>query len=219
MLSGSWNTKILGGILTLRFTKIDELIRSDHPYLAPEDNCFFLGEYTARAGFSFSETNQLIANFKKSLTKNGLPEWRYKGEATRQIANKLRAAIPVDFLTTVTLVPIPPSKAKDDPLHDDRVLSVLKILGHGLDVDIRELILQHESTNPVHESEDRPSPTTLLQNYHLDVTIADPPPKAVALFDDLITAGAHFKAAQCVIAAQYPDVPIFGIFVARRVPQ
>lgn len=215
----SWNTKILGGISTLRFTKIDELIRSDHPYLAPEDNCFFLGEYTARAGFSFSETNQLIANFKKSLTKKDLPEWRYKDEAIREIANKFRAAFPEDFLTTVTLVPIPPSKAKDDPLYDDRVLRVLEILGFGLDVDIRELILQHESTDPVHESEERPSPTTLLQNYHLDVTIADPPPKAVALFDDLITAGAHFKAAQSVIAVQYPDMPIFGIFVARRVPQ
>ena len=99
----------------MRFTKIDELIRSDHPYLAPEDNCFFLGEYTARAGFSFSETNQLIANFKKSLTKKDLPEWRYKDEAIREIANKFRAAFPEDFLTTVTLVPIPPSKANVNP--------------------------------------------------------------------------------------------------------
>jgi len=205
--------------LTLRFTKIDDLTRRDHWHLAPEDRCFFLGEYTARAGYAFSETNNIILNFKKSLEKRGLPEWRYKGEAIRKVAGMFRASLPEEWLTTVTLVPIPPLKAKGDPLHDDRMLRMLQMLGDELDIDIRELVLQRESTAAVHESEDRPSPEELVRNYYIDESIAEPTPKAVALFDDLITAGAHFKAAQTMIETRYPGVPTAGIFIARRVPR
>lgn len=52
-----------------RLTKIDDLTRPDHFYLTPEDACYFLGEYTARKGYAFSPTNQLVLNFKKSLDK------------------------------------------------------------------------------------------------------------------------------------------------------
>lgn len=205
--------------MTLRFTRIDDLTRRDHWHLTPEDRCFFFGEYTARAGYAFSETNNLILNFKKSPEKRGLPEWRYKGEAIRKVAGMYRDALPEEWLRTVTLVPIPPSKAKDDPLYDDRMLRMLEMLGRGLDVDIRELILQHESMAAVHESENRPSPDELIRNYYIDETVAEPLPKAVALFDDLLTAGAHFKAAQSVIETRYPGVPTAGIFIARRVPR
>ena len=50
-----------------RLTKIDDLARPDHFYLTADDECYFLGEYTARKGFAFSPTNQLILNFKKSM--------------------------------------------------------------------------------------------------------------------------------------------------------
>jgi len=117
------------------------------------------------------------------------------------------------------LVPIPPSKVKDDPLYDDRMLRMLRKLGHSLEVDIRELILQRESMVAAHENEDRPSLEELFRNYYIDETIAEPPPKAVALFDDLLTAGAHFKAAQAQIKTRYPGVHTVGIFIARRVPR
>ena len=205
--------------MTLRFTKIDDLTRGDHWHLTPDDRCFFLGEYTARAGYAFSETNQLISNSKKSPERRGRPEWRYKGEAIRKVAGMFRDALPEDWLRTVTLVPIPPSKAKGDPLYDDRMLRMLQTLGRGLEVDIRELILQRESMAAVHESEDRPSLEQLIRNYYIDEAVAEPPPTAVALFDDLLTAGAHFKAAQAMIANRYPGVPTAGIFIARRVPR
>ena len=38
----------------LRLTKIDDLTRPDHSYLTAADDCYFLGEYTARKGFAFS---------------------------------------------------------------------------------------------------------------------------------------------------------------------
>ena len=42
---------------------IDELTRRDHYYL-DETECVFIGEYTARAGYQHSQTNQLILNLK-----------------------------------------------------------------------------------------------------------------------------------------------------------
>ena len=37
-----------------RFTEIDELTRPDHSWLTDDDRCYFLGEYTARQGYSYS---------------------------------------------------------------------------------------------------------------------------------------------------------------------
>jgi hypothetical protein len=64
-----------------RLTKIDDLARPDHFYLTPADDCYFLGEYTARKGYAFSATNQLILNFKKSMNTRHTAQWRYKEQA------------------------------------------------------------------------------------------------------------------------------------------
>src|SRR5262245_44090882 len=104
-----------------RLTAIDELIRPDHSYLEANDECYFLWEYTARKGFGFSETNGLIHNFKKSMDRRGKPEWRYKDKAIKRAAAAFWQTANKPFLRTATLVPIPPSKAKSDPMYDDRI--------------------------------------------------------------------------------------------------
>jgi hypothetical protein len=48
----------------MRLTKIDSSLLNDHLYLRAEDDCSFLGEFTARQGFNFSETNKRIHNLK-----------------------------------------------------------------------------------------------------------------------------------------------------------
>ena len=42
---------------------------------------------------------------------------------------------------------------------------------------------------------------------------------SIGLFDDVITTGAHFKAAKSLLTERFGDVAIYGIFVARRVPR
>jgi hypothetical protein len=76
-----------------RLTEIDDLTRPDHFYLMADDACYFLGEYTARKGFAFSPTNQLVLNFKKSLVKRGSQQWKYKEQAMGQAATAFRAAL------------------------------------------------------------------------------------------------------------------------------
>jgi hypothetical protein len=114
-----------GSTFPQRLTKIDELARPDHYYLTPADDCYFLGEYTARKGFAFSATNQLILNFKKSMDKRGTAQWRYKDRAIGEAAAAFRAALTGEWLDIATLIPIPPSKAKTDPLYDDRLVRML----------------------------------------------------------------------------------------------
>ncbi len=205
--------------MVLKLSKIENIFLHNHPALEPDDDCYFLGEYTSGRDYRHSGTNNLISNFKKSPERKGRPEWRYKEKAIKKIAEAFRKSLRYAWLQKITLVPIPPSKAKWDALYDDRMLRVLEILNQKFDngLDIRELILQRESTQSDHGASFRQPPGHLIENYYIDQEIVNPEPKEIALFDDLLTTGKHFKAAQHVLMKQYPTVKIRGIFVARRI--
>ena len=108
-----------------RILKIDALTLPDHHYLDAQDICFYASEYTAGEGHAYSNTNQLIHNFKKTMDKRGTAQWQYKERAIQQATNIFRAAIKPD--AKITFVPVPPSKAKNDPLYDDRLLRLLQM--------------------------------------------------------------------------------------------
>jgi hypothetical protein len=113
---------------------------------------------------------------------------------------------------------VPPSKARSDPDYDDRLLCVLRQLAPDLDVDVRELVLQRATIRATHESAARPRPEELYANYHIDESVVDPTPQSIAVFDDLLTTGSHFRAMAMLLSERFPGVPIVGLFVARRVP-
>lgn len=151
------------------------------------------------------------------MDRRGRPEWRYKEWAINRSADLLREAIPQEWLAGATLVPIPPSKAKDDPRYDDRLVRVLQRVDAGLDV--RELVIQEGSTSAAHESDDRPRPDDLLAIYKIDETKVEPEPNKLVLFDDLLTTGCHFKAAARLLREGFPNKSIIGLFIARRAPE
>ncbi|ANH73089.1 putative shosT [Ralstonia insidiosa] len=158
-----------------RVLKIDALTLPDHHYLDAQDICYYAGEYTAGEGHAYSETNQLILNFKKSVDKRGTAQWQYKERAILQAAAIFRAAIKAD--AEITFVPIPPSKVKSDPLYDDRMLQLLQAVCRGRHTDIRELVVQRESAAAAHLSDTRPTPDELVANYQLDESLAEPAPR------------------------------------------
>ena len=153
-----------------RFTKIDELTRHHHSHLSDKDECFFLGEYTATKEYTFSETNSMIFNFKKPLDLKGEAQWKYKDVAIRKSAEAFRNALRLDKLGSLTYIPIPPSKAKTDPLYDDRVIKMLHAICPIQGLDIREIIVQKESTIAVHESVKRPTPNQIEQLYEFQTS-------------------------------------------------
>ena len=163
-----------------RFTSIDSLTRPDHSYLTDSDRCYYLGEYTARQGFAYSQTNQLILNFKKSLARRGLPEWRYKNQAIRQVAGAFKTAIHPRILEIFTFVPIPPSKMKSHPLYDDRLSQMLQLIDHQCPRDVREIIVQRVNAKSAHERSARPTPDELAVMYEIDENQAVPEPGYIA---------------------------------------
>lgn len=201
-----------------RLSQIDDLTRPDHTYLEVTDQCWYLGEYTARQGFAFSETNNLIKNLKKDVDRRGRPEWRYKERAISTVAGDLREILGQAGVEGVTFVPMPPSKAKSDPLHDDRMTQILRQMGEGWRLDLRELLMMRQSMAASHMADQRPSQQTLYENMAIDEHKVTPAPTDIIIFDDVLTAGAHFKAAQRRLQERFPGVRTYGLFIARRVP-
>ena len=201
-----------------RFSKVDELALPDHSFLSADDVCYYLGEYTAQKGYSYSATNSLISNFKKDLDRKGTLQWRYKEEAIQQVAAIFRRAIKETALKSLTFVPVPPSKSKDDPMYDDRLTQMLRAIDGSINLDIREIVVQDVSTTAAHLSDDRPRPDDLMDVYSLDESLTEPAPKNIAIVDDLLTTGSHFRAMKTVLASRFDSAHIMGLFIARRVP-
>ncbi len=64
-----------------------------------------------------------------------------------------------------------------------------------------------------------PVPTLgeLFNIYELIPQAMDPDPVAIAIFDDVLTAWTHFRAMKTVLSRAFPDAPISGVFITRRV--
>jgi predicted amidophosphoribosyltransferase len=84
-------------------------------------------------------------------------------------------------------------------------------------VDVRELVIQSESTDAAHESSVRPTVADLLAICQIDEALVAPAPQRIAIIDDVLTAGTHYRAMHTVLSSRFPGVPIVGMFVARRV--
>jgi hypothetical protein len=198
----------------IRLTAIDDTSIGLHARLTADDRCYFLFEYTSGQGYDFSATNNLISNLKK---KPGTKGQFYKEQAIQRCAAYLRQAMNPDWLHAATLVPVPPSKAADHPEHDRRMERICGAILPGLDV--RPLVRQTATTAAAHEVApgERPSVEELLAVYEIDETLAQPAPTVIGIFDDVLTAGTHYRAMETALRNRFAGVPIFGFFIARRV--
>ena len=204
--------------MSFRLVKIDEALRQEHCHLTADDDCYFFGEYQSRAGYAASPTNGLITNFKKSVTRRGLPEYRYKEQSIAEVGQLIRNSIASASLGASTFVPVPPSKSKADPLYDDRLV---RALGSGNpQLDVREVLVKTHSTRAHHEygeGERRPTPDDLYEVLAIDETQLQTPLKQwVILFDDVLTNGTHFKACKRRLIERVPDAKVIGLFIGRR---
>ena len=122
------------------------------------------------------------------------------------------------WLADATLVPIPSSKARGHPEYDDRITKICRAIPSDNPVDIREIVTQTESLEADHETTGtRTTVDDLLAVYQIDETKVQPAPKSIGIIDDVLTNGRHFRAMKTILQKRFPNVPIYGIFVARRV--
>ena len=204
---------------TFRWQKIDETTLADHTTLTSNDNCIFIGHYNAGDGYDENTDlaiNSTIHNLKILDTQH------------HRVPHKLRAvawckralmALNADWAKTVTWVPIPPSKTKDDEAYNPKMSQVLEAFDNERDIDFRELVFQTVSTNTSHGGEVRLSVDDLLEVYSIDENLVDPEPTRIILFDDVLSTGNHFRAMQRCINSRFPACTVEGVFIARRIPK
>lgn len=200
---------------------IDSKTAADHYYLEESDKCFYLGEYTSNKGYAHSTTNQLILNLKKSLEKKDTPEWKFKQQAINIYANAIYKTFQSKSLEKTIFVPVPPSKKKDDPLYDNRLVEILtkaSAINNNNKFKILELVSQMVTTDCFHNNI-RLKPNQLAGYYKYNTFALKYNPECIIVFDDILTTGSHFKAMQKVILENfpYPVKNIYGLFLARRI--
>lgn len=206
MFDASWSPKL---------RKIGDLERPDHFWLTEEDNCYFLGEYTARAGYGHSSTNQIIANIKKKPSVKHTSQWQYKIRDMSRVADALGKALNPKVIPSITFVPVPPSKHRSDPEYDDRMSVIARGIYPG--ADVREMVVSSSTRSSLHESDTRLRPDELQELMQIDETCCEQLPSQIVLLDDVITTGSSFKACCNIIRRRFPEMTITGVFVARRV--
>lgn len=192
-------------------TKIELAVLDDHYHLNADDECFYYGEYTAGGGWGHSDTNQLIFNLKWT------PKAYWNDRAKQTVANHIAA---ITNLEEFTFLPVPPSKAKGDPEYDDRLMDILqRVKRDKPEIDIREIITQRVSMEATHKAGVRHKPADLMANYEIDQDLLNGARPNIVIFDDMITAGAHYSAVKSMLNTHRKGLHIKGLFVARRVPK
>jgi hypothetical protein len=198
-----------------RLRKVGELERPDHWFLTDQDDCVFFGEYTARAGYGHSSTNQLIHNLKKKPELAGTPQYVWKGRAIETIGRAIRLNLRAEALPQIAVVPIPPSKPIGAPGHDDRMVRVARAI--GADVDVREALVTAQPREAAHILQNHRDPDALRGTLALVPGKLARPPALTILLDDVLTTGCSFKVCKALLGEAWPETSFLGLFAARRV--
>ncbi|BEP62328.1 hypothetical protein GmRootV213_28820 [Variovorax sp. V213] len=208
-----------------RLQQVGDVERPQHYFLEPDHRCYFWGEYTpwehtGGRKWNFSETNQLIANFKKPMDRRGKDDWWRKQAAIDRTSQAFAGLWKWQLLHErgAVLIPVPPSKRAGDPLHDDRMSRMLQGIRAitKIDLDIRDLLVSDGSIPASHTSAQRPSPQRIYESLSFDAHEREKAaPNIIYLFDDVLTSGAHFVSCLRRLRELYSEQPIVGNFVAR----
>lgn len=200
-----------------RFTVLDDLTRNDHAFLEPLDQIGFLFEWTKGQDFKKNGVSQLIENIKKKPAQASSIELRYKERDIVRCSVWLHDATSSEWIDHGTFVPVPPSKIPSDPNYCDRMERICRGMKAG--VDVRNLVQQSVSVTPTHEraAGQRYTPADLLAMWSIDEALADPEPTRIAIVDDMLTAGSHYRAMHTVLSQRFPHAQLVGLFIARRI--
>ncbi|WP_299852710.1 hypothetical protein [uncultured Roseovarius sp.] len=200
-----------------RFTVLDDLSRVDHALLVPADQIGYLFEWTKGQDFRANKVSQLIENIKKKPSSSSANELRYKERDIAHCSQWLHDATSNDWIEQGTFVPVPPSKIPTNPDYCDRMERICR--GMNNVVDVRNLVQQSVSVVPTHERPEgqRYSPAELLEIWSIDESLSNPLPTRIAIVDDMLTAGAHYRAMHTLLSGRFPNAQIIGLFIARRI--
>jgi predicted amidophosphoribosyltransferase len=102
-------------------------------------------------------------------------------------------------------------------MYDDRIFQIGRRIGSSLSLPVAELLENKADREPQHATAQRRNIQALTEN--LQYRAASVRHTGILLIDDVLTTGATFTACKSILQANLPGVPIWGLFVARRVPE
>lgn len=208
--------------MDFRFIVLDEKDIHQHSFIQKEDNIIYLGLYYSGEGYR-GEGNSLILNLKKPVDRRGSDEWQYKQDAINFVAQKITEVM--DDVSSEKgrwyWIPIPPSKLEGNPMFDDRINQILELAQSNCSNQnniVANVIKQNSDREASSTSGNTRNVDTLRANYTmLSIPSSyDPFIDEIIVFDDMLTTGCHFKAAQKLILDSYPNARVNGVFIARR---
>jgi hypothetical protein len=198
-----------------RLVKIDRLTAIEHAHLLVSDDCYYLWEWDG-APYDLSATTNFIGNFQRHPRFKDMPDkpwpWRFKQYAIQHAADAIGRTMLPEWKKSI-FVPVPPSRIKGDPGHDSRLMDTLRLADNGA-LKCHEIVLQLTNTQ---SREKGVSPAARARNWRLSFSSLKKCPEHIVVFDDLLTGGSHFSAMKIALARKLPDVPVSGLFLARRI--
>lgn len=200
-------------------SKLEVIDIDQYSFLTDEDQCACWGRYHARKGFSGGQINQIIVNIKKDPSKAGQHDYHYKQRDIEKVGKYFSSNLRHKALNDqITLVPIPPSKTRNHPEYDDRMLRICNETVRGLaSPEVIDLLKTNKSLKASHTltSGNRTSLEDLKANLALDIPANFKPRPIVLLVDDVLTTGRHFAACKYVIKNHFPNAQVMGLFIGR----
>lgn len=198
----------------MRLMRIDDLTRRDHYYIGAGDACYYFGEYTSRKGTAYSIASSLVHDLLE-LRDPAIPKQEFrKDRALSRVAQWIGGVFDPQSLSLATFVPLPQSGSGILTDNDDRMFRILKRSAEGL--DIRRMLELVKGGALLDVGSVRSGPDVLYETMRVVLPLTDPKPHAIFLVDDVLTTGANFVAAKRRLAQVLPDVPVYGLFVARK---
>ncbi len=176
------------------------------------DECYYLREYVG-IGYTGSDSNQLIINFKIPIKDRETHRWYYKKKAIEKFAAELNRLL----AGSVCIIPMPTSCPKSDPQYDSRLVDTIRELQKYKPGIRCEDIIETRVKIPSASKDGGPRDPKILATYYCLRKPENALPSIVVLLDDVITTGGHFKACKSLLRMAHPNVNFIGVFWARRV--
>ncbi|WOO43125.1 hypothetical protein [Rubellicoccus peritrichatus] len=196
-----------------RWTRIERGVTQAFPNaLSDEDVCWYAREYVKSGGYSASDGNQLIANFKMSPNSaNYASRQFYKDRACSHFAKEVANAL----LDNVSLCVIPTSKKPDSPEFDPRWMMFIRELRRiRSDLIIESPFEIIESHQCAHHGGDRGTNVFYNKLRWLGLTqMSD----SIVVIDDVITSGNHFVDCKRMLLENSTVRSVYGLFWALAI--
>lgn len=187
------------------------------------DSCYYYLIRTA-GGYSASEANSRIANFKKEPERfrDNCIVWGYKVREIDRFADDIAAFLIygnisdiVSLFGDAAIVPMPTSKPKSHPHYDDRLAQLCKLVSEKVpDVFFEDPFDMREAVTPSHKHGIR---DVVYLKERILFNCMNSAPNVVILVDDVLTTGAHFVACKEIIEEHNPGTITIGLFLARHI--